>query len=191
MCKFLIYCSYNAIHDPTITMVSISIQVEGAVDILSCTTLMALSLDTHLPQSIRGAIVLCCLLEILNAYQSFGLQILLSGGHDDTPKDLVKWKAYLRFFRGFIDLICLVLRTILWIEYDALSVVFLIKNLYNILNTSAQVERGFGVDKYPGTTLFVKYVEPHLWYGMDAIQWRNVTTTSTEDLNRLRLNVRQ
>ena len=59
-----VLCSYNAIHDPTISMVAQSIQIEGALDILSCTTLMALAAN-NLPPSMNGAIVLFSLLEIL------------------------------------------------------------------------------------------------------------------------------
>jgi len=34
----------------------------------------------------------------------------LSGGHDDTPMDLVRWKAYLRTSRAIIDFGTLILR---------------------------------------------------------------------------------
>ena len=82
--------SYNAIHDPTISMVALSIQIEGALDILSATQLMSLAQNTStLPASILGACMIFSLLELLNAAQSFALQIILSGGHDYTPSDLV------------------------------------------------------------------------------------------------------
>lgn len=138
--------NYNAIHDPTISMVASSIQIEAALDVLSCTTLMALA-TSDLPPSINGAIVLFALLELFNAFQSFGLQVILSGGHDDTPADLVRWKAMLRLFRFVVDFGCLILRLDLWIQYNALSSVFLIKNLYNLLNAVSQVERNYGVDR--------------------------------------------
>lgn len=138
---------------------------------LSCTTLMAIA-TLHLPPSINGFCVIFSLLELLNAFQSFGLQILLSAGHDDTPRDLVKWKAFLRMFRGVIDFGCFILRVVLWIQYNALSSVFLIKNLYNLLNTIAQVERSYGIDKYPADTLFTEAVHPSMWYGMSKEEWR-------------------
>ena len=53
----------------------------------------------------------------------------------------VKWKAWLRALRFLIDLGCFVLRLVLWVQYNALSSVFLIKNLYNLLHTYAQIER--------------------------------------------------
>lgn len=128
-------------------MVATSIQIEAALDVLSCTTLMALATD-NLPPSVDAACVMFSILELFNAYQSFGLQIILSGGHDDTPADLVRWKAFLRSFRFFVDLGTFVLRVDLWVQYNALSSVFLIKNLYNLLNTVAQVERSIGIDRY-------------------------------------------
>ena len=92
--SFLFYGinSYNAIHDPTIGMVSTATMIEGSLDVLSCSTLMALA-AADLPMSVNGAIVIFSLLELVNACQSFALQALLSGGHDDTPLDLVKWKG--------------------------------------------------------------------------------------------------
>lgn len=44
---------------------------------------------------VNGAIVLVCLLECCNACQCFALQAILSGGQNDTPLDLVRWKAYM------------------------------------------------------------------------------------------------
>jgi hypothetical protein len=45
----------------------------------------------------------------------------------------------LRGARFFIDFGTFVLRMVLWVKYDAVSSVFLIKNLYNLLHTGAQV----------------------------------------------------
>lgn len=73
-------------------MVSTATMIEGSLDVLSCSTLMALA-AADLPMSVNGAIVIFSLLELVNACQSFALQALLSGGHDDTPLDLVKWKG--------------------------------------------------------------------------------------------------
>lgn len=175
-CVYL--CSYNAIHDPTINMVATSTMVEGALDCLSCSALMQLSTTTTLPSSINGAIVMFALLELANACQSFAFQAFLSGGHDDTPLDLVKWKSLLRSFRFMIDFGALVLRTVLWVQYDAVSSVFLIKNLYNLLHAMAQVERSYGLEKYPKSTLFTEFVPPADWYGMTREQWRKATRST-------------
>ena len=73
-------------------MVATATMIEGSLDVLSCATLMQLAV-LDLPDSVNGAIVVFSLLELVNACQSFALQVLLSGGHDDTPLDLVKWKG--------------------------------------------------------------------------------------------------
>ena len=73
-------------------MVSTATMIEGSLDVLSCSTLMALA-AADLPTSVNAAIIIFSLLELVNACQSFALQALLSGGHDDTPLDLVKWKG--------------------------------------------------------------------------------------------------
>ena len=88
------------------------------------------------------------------------MQVFLAGGTDDTPMDLVKWKAKLRTMRAVIDLGTLILRVVLWVEYNALTSVFLIKNLYNLLHTGSQVERGYKIEKYPKYTLFTENVPP-------------------------------
>jgi len=61
--------------------------------------------------------------------------------HTTHNTQQVKWKAWLRALRFLIDLGCFVLRLVLWVQYNALSSVFLIKNLYNLLHTYAQIER--------------------------------------------------
>jgi hypothetical protein len=169
--------NYNAIHDPTIWTVAMSTQIEGSLDILSCTSLLSLASAGLLP-STQGVIVLFSLLEIVNACQSFGLQTVLSGGYDDTPVDLVRWKSYLRFYRGFIDFGAFFLRVYLWAYYDAVSSVFLIKNLYNLIHTISQVERSYRVIKYPKTTLFTEFVHPSEWYDMSREEWRQATSGS-------------
>lgn len=73
-------------------MVATATMIEGSLDVLSCATLLQLAV-LDLPASVNGAIVVFSLLELVNACQSFALQVLLSGGHDDTPLDLVKWKG--------------------------------------------------------------------------------------------------
>jgi hypothetical protein len=167
--------SYNAVHDPVIQMVSIATMTEGALDVLSCSTLMQLA-ENNLPPYVNGAIVLFCLLEIANACQSFALQCMLSGGHDDTPRDLVTWNAYLRIARVFIDSGAIVLRIVLWVQYNAVSSVFLVKNLYNLVHTTTQIERWYGVSTYPKDTLFSEYVSPQDWYGLNMEQWRFATS---------------
>jgi hypothetical protein len=52
----------------------------GSLDVLSCATLMQLALF-DLPESVNAAIVLFSLLELVNACQSFALQVLLSGSY--------------------------------------------------------------------------------------------------------------
>ncbi len=100
------------------------------------------------------------------------------GGHDDTPMDLVKWKAYLRLARGIIDFGTFVLRVVLWVQYSAISSVFLVKNLYNLIHASAQVERWNGVAGYPKGTLFSEFVPPADWYGMTKSEWREATSNT-------------
>jgi hypothetical protein len=48
----------------------------------------------------------------------------------------------------------------------------LIKNLYNLLHTGAQIERWSGVGRYPKYTLFTEFVPPADWYGMSKEEWR-------------------
>lgn len=122
--------------------------VEGALDVLSAATLMQLAAN-DLPVNVNNAIVLFCLLELINAAQCFALPGLLSGGQEDTPKDLVRYNAYLRTARGLIDFGTIILRIVLWIRYNAVSSVFLVKNLYNLIHTAAQTERHMGVRFYP------------------------------------------
>ena len=91
---------------------------------------------------------------------------------------LLLYSAYLRVARGVIDLGAFVLRLVLWIRYGSVSSVFLIKNLYNLLHTAAQIERWSGVWRYPKHTLFTEFVSPADWYGMTKEEWR-VATSNT------------
>lgn len=168
---------YHAIHDPTISMVCTSTMVEGCLDVLSAATLLSLA-SFGLPRDVNNAVVLFVLLELANACQCFALQALLSGGHNDTPGDLVRWKARIRACRALIDLGCLVLRVTLWVKYDAVSSVFLIKNLYNLLHSAAMVERAAGIDRYSKSVPFMEYVPAYEWYGLTQDQWRSATGTS-------------
>jgi hypothetical protein len=149
--------------------------IEGALDVVSCSSLLSLAVD-ELPRHINGAIIFFSYLEILNACLSFAFQALLSGGHEDTPAHLVSWRAKLRVGRGIIDLGALVLRLFLWIEYDALTYIFLIKNLYNIFHTIAEIERADVVKNYSKEVLFTQFVRPQDWYGMTLQQWRASTS---------------
>jgi hypothetical protein len=158
-------------------MVSTATVIEGALDILSCATLMELAAN-DLPPQVNGFVVLFCLLEIFNGCQSFALQALLSGGHDTNPLKLVNFKAKMRAVRGLIDFGCFMLRIILWVRYSAVSSVFLIKNLYNLLHTWVEVDRARGIAQYPKGTLFTEQVHPQEWYGMSLQEWR-VETSDT------------
>jgi hypothetical protein len=169
--------NYHAIHDPTISMVCTATMVEGSLDVLSASTLVGLA-SFGLPEVVNRAVQFFALLEIANACQCFALQALLSGGHNDTPGDLVKWKARIRACRAVIDFGTFVLRIVLWVHYDALSSVFLIKNIYNLLHSIAMVERAWGVDKYSKNVLFMEYVPANEWYGLSPDQWRVATSTS-------------
>ena len=77
--------SYNGIHDPTISMVATSTMIEGSLDVLSCATLMQLA-SIGLPASVNGAIVFFALLELVNACQSFALQVRMDGISGDRCK---------------------------------------------------------------------------------------------------------
>ena len=101
--------------------------------------------------------------------------MFLAGGTDDSPLHLVKWKAILRSIRAVIDLGVLTLRMVLWIKYHALSSVFLIKNVYNLIHTVSHIERWKGVRHYPKYTLFTESVAPKEWYGMSNSEWRDAT----------------
>lgn len=165
---------YNSIHDPLINMVSMTTQIEGAMDVLSCIVLMQLA-AYHIPdRDMNNAIIMFSLFEILNACICFAMQAFLSSGADDTPKDLIKIKAYMRGVRAFIDFGVFILRMVLWIRYNALTSVFLVKNLYNLIHTLCQIERYFGVKKYPKYTLFTEAVPSYEWYGMSSQEWRKV-----------------
>ena len=86
--------------------------------------------------------------------------------------------AYLRVARGIIDFGAFVLRIVLWAQYGSVSSVFLIKNLYNLLHTAAQIERWSGVWRYPKYTLFTEFVPPADWYGMSKEEWRAATSNT-------------
>lgn len=173
---------YHAIHDPTISTVCTSTMIEGCLDVLSASTLVSLA-SAGLPVDVDRAVQLFALLEIANACQCFALQALLSGGHNDTPGDLVTWKARLRASRGVIDFGTFILRVVLWVRYDAVSSVFLIKNLYNLLHSVALVERAAGIDQYSKTVLFMEYVPAYEWYGHSPDEWRAATSTSVVVVN--------
>jgi hypothetical protein len=123
-------------------------------------------------------IVFFAFMEIINACQCFVLQVMLSGGHDDTPAHLVLLRSRLRQGRGMIDLGTFSLRLVLWLHFDAVASVFMIKNLFNLLHTLALVERSKGVQHYSAGTLFLSYVSPRDWYGMTKEEWRHATRAS-------------
>jgi len=166
--------NYHAIHDPTIVMVGQASMLEGSMDVLSTATLLSLA-SYHLSSSVNGAIVLFSLLELFNACQCFVIQVKLSNGNEDTPLDLVKWYSYLRCLRGIIDFGAFVLRVYVWYNYGAISSVFIIKNLYNLLHTAANFSNLIGARKYIKQTLFTEYVPPYYWYDLTAKDWKNLT----------------
>jgi hypothetical protein len=167
--------NYNAIHDPMIDMVATAIMTEGALDVISAASFMILA-QSDLPATMNNLILACALLEIWNACQSFALQAVLSGGSEDTPADLVLWTSRLRMFRVPIDIVTFVLRVTLWVVYQQNSVsVFLVKNLYNLLHSSALIERANGIKRYPKGTLFTEFVEPREWYALTQNEWREAT----------------
>ncbi len=170
--------AYHAIHDPTINIVSTSTMIEGCLDVLSSSTLVSLA-PFGLPQEVNGAVILFALLEMVNACQSFALQAFLSGGHNDTPGDLVQWKARIRACRAVIDFGTFILRITLWVGYDAVSSVFLIKNIYNLIHSVAMVERAAGVDRYSKSCMFLEYVPAYEWYGLTSEEWRDSISVSS------------
>ena len=112
----------------------------------------------------HATVVVTVLLEVGNACQCFALQALLAGVVDDTPVQLVEWKGKLRASRSAIDAFVFVVRMGLWVGYNAVSSVFLVKNLYNILHGISMVERAAGVRAYPPReTLFFGYVPANEW----------------------------
>ena len=92
------------------------------------------------------------------------LYILYKGVLDDTPRRLVIYKANIRLSRCIIDFIVFLLRIILWARYNAVSSVFLVKNIYNLLHGVSLVERAAGVRCYPPReTMFMGFVAPQDW----------------------------
>jgi hypothetical protein len=170
--------SYNGIHDPSITLVSVQTMLEGALDIVSCSALVSFALE-DLPSYLDWIIIIFAFLEIINACQCFVLQVVLAGGHGDTPADLVLLRSKLRLGRGCIDFCAFFLRLAMWVKYDAVASVFMIKNLSNLLHTLALIERGMGVENYTKNTLFMQYVMPKDWYGMSMETWRMATKQNT------------
>lgn len=117
-------------------------------------------------------------MEICNACQGFVLQVLLSSGYNDTPAHLVKWRSHLRLGRGIVDFGTFILRLSLWIRYNAVTSVFLVKNVLSILHTISLVERSRGVNKYQNDVLFIQYVRPKDWYGLSQEEWRDATRST-------------
>lgn len=176
--------NYNAIHDPALQVITVSNLTEGALDVLACSTLMALATTQNLPSSVDYVIIIFCLLELFNAGQSMTFQCKLSGGHDDTPRDLVEMNARLRMSRLFVNTGSLLLRIILWTKYNAVSSVFLVKNIYNIIHTLTTLQKWSGVKRYPNGILFSEFVSPQDWYGLSKEQWRYATSKSLVDQAR-------
>ena len=66
--------------------------------------------------------------------------------------------------RFFIDFFVMIVRIILWLQYNAIDSIFLIKNIYNLIHTVTMVERYYGGRHYPTEALFAKEVRPNEWY---------------------------
>lgn len=164
--------NYNAIHDPIISMVCTSTIVEGVMDIISCTQFMALA-GNDLPPQVDGIVIIFCFLEVVNACQSIAFPVFLSGGYDDRPQDLVRYKAYMRGLRFAVDFGSFFLRLALWVHYGAVGSVFIIKNLFSLLHAGNQVERYAGSKKYKEGIQFNQFVLPQDWYGLTKEEWRN------------------
>ena len=62
---------------------------------LSATALLSIAELDVLPTSIGWLVSIFSVAEVFNACQCFGFQAMLSAGKNDSPLDLVKWKAYL------------------------------------------------------------------------------------------------
>ncbi len=130
---------YHAIHDPSIILVSTQTMTDGALDIVSAVAFLSLA-ENDLPSSVNGAIILFAFLEVVNACQSFVLQVLLSGGHNDTPAHLIRWRGTMKLWRSVIDFGAFVLRLCLWFKYNAIAGnVFLVKNLYGLIQAALLV----------------------------------------------------
>jgi hypothetical protein len=138
----------------------------------------------QLPTSVDSLIIVFSFLELCNACQGFVLQVLLSSGYNDTPSHLVLWRSNLRLGRGIVDFGTFILRLSLWIRYNAVTSVFLVKNLLNILNTISLIERSRGVEGYQKEVLFMQYVRPKDWYGLSQEEWRNATRLTIVDQAR-------
>jgi hypothetical protein len=176
---------YNAIHDPMNNMVAVSMMVEGAMDVISATQLMELA-TYSLPGSVNGAVVIFSMLELFNGCSSFGFLVSLSGGHDDTPQDLVRWKAYMKFARLFVEFACFFLRMVLWVQYNAVSSVFLVKNLFSLIHAFNQCERYAGARTYTKRVLFNEYVPPQDWYGLTKEEFKVSTMEPLLDITTTR-----
>ena len=73
--------------------------------------------------------------------------------------------------RFFIDFFVMIVRIILWLQYNAIDSIFLIKNIYNLIHTITMVERYYGGRHYPTEALFAKEVRPNEWYVLTAVEY--------------------
>jgi len=159
---------YNAISDPGNLLVISQTMLEGALDVVSSVSLLSLADTDNIPLSLDGLIIFFAFFELCNACQSFMFLVQMSGGTNDTPGHLVKWRSTVRLFSGVIDFGIFILRLALWIQYNATDSVFLVKNLCSLIQTVSLVERARGVEFYTPNELFVRYVLPREWYGIKS-----------------------
>lgn len=74
-----------------------------------------------------------------------------------------------------IDIGVFILRLVLWYEYNSVDNLFLVKNLCNLIETGNMIERARGVHQYPAHEIFVKYVIPRDWYGIETEEeWKRL-----------------
>jgi hypothetical protein len=96
------------------------------------------------------------------------LLVQMSAGVNDTPAHLVKWRSSMRLMGGLIDLGVFLLRLSIWIRFNIADSVFLVKNLCSLIQTMALIERSQGISHYTPNDLFVNFVLPRDWYGIES-----------------------
>jgi hypothetical protein len=74
----------------------------------------------------------------------------------------------MRLMGGLIDLGVFLLRLSIWIRFNIADSVFLVKNLCSLIQTIALIERSQGISHYTPNDLFVNFVLPRDWYGIES-----------------------
>ena len=74
-----------------------------------------------------------------------------------------------------IDVGVFLLRLFLWWQYNSVDNLFIVKNLCNLIETGNLIERARGVHQYDVNEIFVKYVIPRDWYGVETEEeWKRL-----------------